>query len=151
MQTKIHWIKTQIRTDESLDDLVTRLNTAVTIPNPITQQQIDRPVDIDAMWEIVPPAEIFKVLNTLLWDRVVRAIQSGNKPLIQRYVGALVAGGALSSTTAGKVGDALTGTVPDPNWQPTITDTPAGLAGFGDVMTYEVQMILDNEKELNVT
>lgn len=143
MTPKIDWIKSQAQPDESASDLTSRLNTESTIDNPTPQGKISTPVDVDKLWEIVPPAEVFKVLNTLLWDRVIRAIADKNKALVGRYITALVAGECIAPTTAQKIGVALSGEVPDPSWKPQIVTTPAKLAGFDNVRVDEAQEAID--------
>lgn len=151
MLTKIDWIKSQLLPDEQASECTSRLNTFFETDNPAPQELIPVPIDIDKMWDLVPPNEVFKVLNTLLWDRIVKAIQAGNKALVGKYITALVAGGALSPATVAKIMPALSGTMLDPKWEPRIVSTAARLAGFDDVRVDEVQMILNSEKEVNVT
>lgn len=141
---KISWIKSQLLPGEVASDAASRLNTLIEIDNPIPQGNISTPIDVDNLWNIVPPAEVFKVLNTLLWDRIIKAIDQSNKALVQKYIGALVAGSCLTPATAGKIGMALSGEIPDPDWQSRIVTTPAQLAGFDAVMVHEAQEAIDN-------
>lgn len=144
--TKLDWIRSQLLPEEDASEATSRLNTSFETKNPLPQKQVPTPIEVDKLWEIVPPAEVFKVLNTLLWDRVVRAIEQKNKPLVQKYVMALVAGGCLTSATASKVAVALSGEMPDPTWQPIVITTPAKLAGFDLVFVHEAQEAIDSAK-----
>ncbi|WP_310410585.1 hypothetical protein [Chamaesiphon sp. OTE_8_metabat_110] len=146
MSPKTDWIRSQLRPDEDASEATSRLNTPTEIDNPIPQGKVPTAVDVDKLWDIVPPLEVFKTLNTLLWDRIVRAIALNNKALVSKYVGALVAGGCLTSATATKIGVALSGEMLDPNWKPRIITTPAKLAGFDAVMVHEVQLALENNE-----
>ncbi len=146
MSKKTDWIKTQLLPDEDASEVTSRLNTSTEIDNPTPQGKVSTPIDVDKLWDIVPPIEAFKVLNTLLWDRIVRAIALNNKALVQKYVGALVAGGCLTQATAGKIAVALSGEMLDPSWKPRIITTPARLAGFDPVMVHEVQFALENNE-----
>lgn len=140
---KSDWIKSQIIAEESSEDLVIRLNELIEIDNPIAvQPTISAPVDVNKLWDIVPPAEVFKVLNTLLWDRIVLAIAADNKTLVSRYVAALVAGGCLNAATASKVGAALSGSVPDPTWQARIMVPAYQIAGFDSLTIDDVEEAL---------
>jgi hypothetical protein len=143
MSNKTDWIKSQLLPDDDASEATGRLNTTYEIDNPTPRPDIPTPIDIDKMWDLVPPGEIFKVLNTLIWDRVIRAIEAKNKALVGKYITALVAGGCLAPATAGKIAQALSGTIPDPNWQPKITTTLARSAGFDAVRVDEVQDVLD--------
>lgn len=142
---KSDWIKSHIIPDESNEDLVIRLNEPIEIDNPIAvQPTISAPIDVNKLWDIVPPAEVFKVLNTLLWDRVVVAIAANNKTLVSRYVAALVAGGCLSASTAAKVATALSGSVPDPTWQARIMVPAYQIAGFDSLTIDDVEAALND-------
>lgn len=143
---KIEWIKSQLLPDEDASIATSRLNTPSEIDNPRSQGKVSAPVDVDKLWDIVPPLEVFKTLNTLLWDRIMRAIALNNKALVSKYVGALVAGDCLSAATAAKIAVALSGEMPDPNFQARIITTPAKLAGFDPVMVFEVQEAIDGNK-----
>lgn len=140
---KINWIKSQLLPDESPSDVTSRLNTSIEIDNPIPQANISTPIDVDKLWDIVPPAEVFKVLNSLLWDRIVKAIEQNNKDLVQKYITALIAGGCLSPLVAKNIGIALSGEIPDPNWSAKIVTTPSQLAGFDEVYVHEAQEAID--------
>lgn len=146
MTSKINWIRSQLLPNEAASEAASRLNTPIKIDNPTPQNKISTPVDVDGLWAIVPATEAFKVLNTFIWDRVLMAIEKQDKALMQNYITALVAGGCLTPATAGKVAVALSGEIPDPNWQAKIIITPSKLAGYSTVLVDEVQEALDNEK-----
>jgi hypothetical protein len=142
---KSDWIKSHIIPGELNESLIIRLNELIEIDNPIkVQPVISAPVDINKLWDIVPPVEVFKVLNTLIWDRVVLAIAANNKSLVARYVAALVAGGCLAPATAVKIGAALSGSIPDPTWQARILVPAYQIAGFASLTIDDVEAALSD-------
>ena len=144
MITKIEWIKSQLQPNESASVVTSRLNTPSIIDNPVPQPQILTPITLSAIRKAVDKAEAFKVQETDTWQEIVAAIAINDRSTCRDLIGTLVAGGVLSPVTAARLSGLFTATIPDPDWQPKITATPASIAGFGIVYVHEVQEVIDD-------
>lgn len=143
MSKKTDWILAQIVPGESVENCQSRLNTLFEIDNPTPQLEIPAPIDLDKMWGIVPPDQAYKILSGRIWDRILAAIEAGKPETVKKFVGLLVVGGDMTAAVAGKVGQALSGKILDPDWQPKVMITLARMAGFDSVSLDEIRDAID--------
>lgn len=124
------WALAQKYQEESLEELVTRLNTPVEIANPIPAKLVPPTVSMEAIREVVSAAEAFKVLSTPFWPLIVKALANKDLSMIQSHIEALVAGKAITAGTAESLQALFQGGIPDPDYKPTLLESPAKSAGF---------------------
>jgi hypothetical protein len=129
-ETPVSWALSQQHGEESIAELVARLNTAVEIDNPVPAKLLPAEVTMDQIRATVPPAEAFKVLSTPIWGLIAKALENGDMASVSYNITALVAGGCLSKETAGALGKLFVGKNPDPSWSPTVFKAPIEVAGF---------------------
>lgn len=141
---KLEWIKTQIIKGEADFETAGRLNTLSTYDNLNPQEVIPTPINLDLLWGIVPPLEAFNVLNSQIWIHVLDSIErKKDAKTIKNYITAMVAGELISQSTAVNIGNAISGNMPDPDWNPKVTATLAELAGFDLVLVSEVESAIN--------
>lgn len=150
MITKTDWIKSQLLLGESINVAASRLNTPITIPNPVSQPQISIPIDLIELRKEIPDLEAFKVLSNPIWINITDAIKKGDNVTIVNHMKALLAGGLISPETITLIAPLLQQTQPDPNWKSSVLLTPAQLAGFDPVLVSEVQIAQDNVETATV-
>lgn len=136
---KTEWIKSALLPNESASVATSRLNTPSIIPNPVTRAQVSKPIDLIALRASIPDLEAFKVLSSPIWDRITVAIGQGDLVTISYHMAALLAGSLISPATVAIVAPLLQQTQLDPDWQATISISPAALAGFGVLLVGDVQ------------
>jgi hypothetical protein len=144
-ETPVSWAFSQQHGEESIAELVTRLNTAVEIDNPVPAKLLPAEVTMDQIRATVPPTEAFKVLSTPIWGLIAKALEIGDMASVNYNITALVAGGCLSKETAGALGKLFVGKIPDPNWPPTILKSPAKAAGFEAITEAELNAAIDTK------
>lgn len=145
MKSKIDWIKSQLLEGEKASDAASRLNTPITISNPVPQDNVAAPIDFHTIREIIPDDESGKVLNSLIWDRITKAFSEGDLQTVNNHIESLIGIGFLSLPTVVKLQEIMGATIPDPNWLPNIQTTIAEQSGYNIVYTHEVQEAIDNE------
>lgn len=121
----VSWAFTQKFTEESIEELVTRLNTAVKVPNPEPQALLPEAVTFAQIRGVVPDVEAFKVLSTPLWPMVAEALERGDMQSVQSNIKALIAGQCLTEKTAGAIAKLFVGKTPDPAYKATVWLSPA--------------------------
>lgn len=119
------WALAQKFTEESIEELVSRLNTVVEVPNPEPPTLLPEVVTFAQIRAVVTDAEAFKVLSTPLWPMVAEALRRGDMQSVQSNVKALVAGECLTAKTAGLIAKLFVGKTPDPLYKATVWLTPA--------------------------
>lgn len=144
MTAKIDWIKSQLLPEETASNAASRLNSIITIENPIKQQEIPAPIDMIALRDEIDDLEAYNVLISPLWDRITQAIAIGDFLTVNNHIKALLAAKIISMQTVGRLAVFMSKTIPDPSWQPTIQTTLANQAGYDLVYTHEVQEAIDN-------
>ena len=125
----ISWALNQKFSEESLEELVIRLNTPTEVPNPQPQSLLPELVTFAQIRAVVPDAEAFKVLSTPLWPMIADALNSKDMQSVQSNIKALIAGDCLTEKTAGVIAKLFIGKIPDPNWPETVWLSPAKAAG----------------------
>lgn len=119
------WAFTQKFPEESIEELVNRLNTAVEVPNPEPQRLLPEKVTFAEIRAVVPDIEAFKVLSTPIWPMAAEALERGDMQSVQFNIKALVAGQCLTEKTAGAIAKLFVGKTPDPQYKATIWISPA--------------------------
>lgn len=140
---KLDWIKSQIIDGEPPASAASRLNTPVLVDNPTKQQKIPVPIDLQKIRQAVTDQEAFEVMETRTYDRILEAIQAGDRIAVDSHIKALLAAGKISKESVEKLIPILSETMPDPNWQPKVSMSPAQLAGFSLVLVNEVEQVIN--------
>lgn len=145
MFAKIDWIRSQLQKGETASNATSRLNTPVTIDNPVPQQQIPTPINLAEIRLAVSHKESCDVQNTLIWKLVLEAVAQSDYVAIGNHIAALEAGDFITEATVQSLQEIVSRTILDPSWQPTIQATPAQQAGFSLVYVHEVQEAIDSK------
>lgn len=149
--SKLTWIKSQLLPKESASNAASRLNTIIEIDNPTPRPDIPAPIDLVNIREVVPDAEAFAVLESRTWNRIIDAINMGDRIAISQHIAALYAGKLITAETIVKLQPFLNNTIPDPNWMPKIKTTLAKQAGFDIVLVNEVVESMNSSQLNNLT
>jgi hypothetical protein len=128
--TKKEWALSQKFAEESSQELITRLNTKLELPNPEKQKQVLATVDLKEVRKAVTDEEAFAVLNSNLWALTLTALRANDLDNVKSNIAALVAGKALSAASAKKLQELLGKTIPDPSYNEKIYLSPCQAAGF---------------------
>ena len=140
---KLDWIKSQIIDGEPPAAAASRLNTPALVDNPTKQQKIPVPIDLQKIRQAVTDQEAFEVMETRTYDRILEAIQAGDRIAVDSHIKALLAAGKISKESVEKLIPILSETMPDPNWQPKVSMSPAQLAGFSLVLVNKVEQVIN--------
>ena len=140
---KLDWIKSQIIDGEPPAAAASRLNTSALVDNPTKQQKIPVQIDLQKIRQAVTDQEAFEVMETRTYDRILEAIQAGDRIAVDSHIKALLAAGKISKESVEKLIPILSETMPDPNWQPKVSMSPAQLAGFSLVLVNEVEQVIN--------
>lgn len=122
---KVSWAFSQKFTEESIEELVIRLNTAVEVPNPEPQALLPEAVTFAQIRAAVPDIEAFKVLSTPIWPMIAEALDRKDMQSVQSNIKALIAGECLTAKTAGAIAKLFVGKIPDPLYKATVWLSPA--------------------------
>lgn len=130
LKTKKEWALEQKLPEESLIELVTRLNLVSEQPNPVAITNILVPIDLKEVRKSVTDAEAFTVLNSNLWGLTLQALRISDLDAVKGNMAAMIAGGALSAASAKKLEALLGKTIPDPTYSATIKTSSVKAAGY---------------------
>jgi hypothetical protein len=119
--------------EESNEELLRRVNTKIEQANPQKQAKVPAPIDLKAVRASVTDEEAFKVLNSQLWNFTLGAIAKGDFEQVNSNIKAMIAGGALSKESAGKLDNLLKATVPDPTYKARVNISLANIAGYEQI------------------
>lgn len=142
-ETLVSWALAKKYPEESIAELVTRLNAVKEIENPEPAKLLPEPVSMETIRNTVPDLEAFKVLNTAIWPLIANALERGDMPSVMSNIKALIAGQCLTEKTALALGKLFVGKIPDPNYCATVLSTEVKLAGWDNLTELEINNYLE--------
>ena len=144
MTTKAEFINAQrlLYPTEPIASFTSILNTPVLVANPEPQATVQKVLTINEAFAVVPDAEAFDIGETKAYDRILDAFSQGRMDWVQDNIKTLVAKGIMTLPTAQALGELMAQTELDPDWQAQVMLSPASAAGFGVILTSDVEEAL---------
>jgi hypothetical protein len=132
-QTPSEWALSIKAQEESLEELIVRVNEKRWYENPEKQEKVPVPVDLKKVRELVSDKEAFDVLNSNIWTLTLEAVKHSDFQSVASNIKAMVAGELLSKESAVKLTAALKATQLDPTYQKHIYTSLCALNGYEEI------------------
>ncbi len=129
-QTPGEWALSIKAQEESLEELIARVNEERLYENPEKQKQVSIPIDLKEVRELVSDKEAFDVLDSNIWTLTMDAIKNNDFKAVASNIKAMVAGKLITPESAAKLSIALKATQLDPSYQKQIYTSLSAQAGY---------------------
>jgi hypothetical protein len=130
MLSKSEWALSVKAQEESLEELVARVNEKRFYENLEKQKQVPIQVDLKKVRELVSDKEAFDVLNSNIWGLTIDAVKNNDFQAVASNIKAMVAGQLITKESAVKLSAALKATQLDPSYQKQIYTSLSAQAGY---------------------
>lgn len=130
MVSKAAWALSVKAQEESLEELIARVNEERFYENPEKQKQVPIPVDLKRVRELVSDKEAFDVLDSNIWILTIDAVKNNDLQAVASNIKAMVAGQLITKESAAKLSTALKVTQLDPSYQKQIYTSLSAQAGY---------------------
>jgi hypothetical protein len=129
-QTPGEWALSVKAQEESLEELIARVNEERFYENSEKQKQVPIQVDLKKVRELVSDKEAFDVLDSNIWILTIDAVKNNDFQAVASNIKAMVAGQLITKESAAKLSTALKATQLDPSYQKQIYTSLSAQAGY---------------------
>lgn len=129
-QTPGEWALSVKAQEESLEELIARVNEERFYENSEKQKQVPIQIDLKKVRELVSDKEAFDVLDSNIWVLTIDAVKNNDFQAVASNIKAMVAGQLITKESATKLSTALKATQLDPSYQKQIYTSLSAQAGY---------------------
>lgn len=142
--TKQTWLQEQVTANPTLklEELLSKLNTPSLVNNPTPRAKVPKPITVDEIASTLPALDRFNIAETRTYGLAVQAANENKRDVVARHLATLLAGGKLKQAQFDQIAAELNTQIDDPDYKAQVSRTPAELAGFDRVQSFELKKVM---------